>query len=452
MKIQAQESTGKPRAAEDGLQTSITLPMAFCVSLKQVIGGGVIVLTGTAIAMTGAGASLAYLLACLVVLLVSLPYAVLGAARPVSGSLYRWPAQFISPPAGFMAFWLVLSTHVGLAAYAATFGATLHALLPFLPARPCGLGALALVLVLNLLGADVSARAGILITSAVALALIGLAVAGLPHVDPHRLTNLFPHGWGGLLGAAALLTFPISGATLVSELAGEMRRPGRDIPIAILGATACAALLYVMVALVAAGIPPTASADGRTLSDVAAQVMSPVPLALFGLGAGIISMFGIMNTHMLWGSRSVLMVCRDGWLPSLFGKPNRAGAPVWPLLLLSVIGAAPVVAGLDVASIIRVSALGASASAMLSVACAPLNAWRNPQAYAASPLPVPVAVLVAVSLAAIASQIATFVLLMRDLPLRLVLLWVGWVLLGLLIAAIRYAGVRQQLGNRRSTP
>src|ERR1700712_849750 len=155
MKILAQESTGKPRAAEDGLQASITLPMAFCVSLKQVIGGGVIVLTGTAIAMTGAGASLAYLLACLVVLLVSLPYAVLGAARPVSGSLYRWPARFISPPVGFMAFWLVLSTHVGLAAYAATFGATLHSLLPVFPARLSGLAALGLVLLLNLLGADI---------------------------------------------------------------------------------------------------------------------------------------------------------------------------------------------------------------------------------------------------------------------------------------------------------
>ncbi len=435
--------TGDPghRTADDGLPASITLPMAFCVSLKQVIGGGVIVLTGTAIALTGAGASIAYLLACVVVLLVSLPYAVLGAARPVSGSLYRWPAQFISPSIGFMAFWLVLSTHVGLAAYAATFGAILHSLLPIFPARLSGLAALALVLVLNLLGADISARAGILITSVVALSLVGFAVAGVPHVEPHRLAVLLPHGWHGLLGAAALLTFPISGATLVSELAGEMRRPGRDIPVAILGATACAALLYVIVALVAAGVPPMGAGASRTLNDVAAQVMSRWPLALFGIGAGIVSMLGIMNAHMLWGSRSVLMVCRDGWLPRMFGRPNRAGAPVWPLLLLGVIGAAPVIMGLDVASIIRVSGLGASVSAMLSVACAPLNAWRDRAAYAASPLPVPLPVLAGVSVAAILLQIATIVLLMRDLPFRLILIWAAWVLLGLLIALGRRAGV-----------
>ena len=215
--------------------------MVFCVALKQVIGGGVVVLTGTAVAMTGAGASVAYGIACIEVLLVSLPYAVLGAAVPVSGSLYRWPARFLGPLSGFMGFWMVLGTHVGLAAYAATFGATLHALVPAVPERVAGPGAIGFVLGLNLLGAEASARVGILVTVATAAALVGLAVVGLPQVSLGRLGVMLPHGWGGLLGAAALLTFPIGGATLVSELAGEMRRPGRDLPVAILGATVVAA-------------------------------------------------------------------------------------------------------------------------------------------------------------------------------------------------------------------
>ena len=425
-----------------GLKAALTLPMVFCVALKQVIGGGVIVLTGTAVALAGAGAPLAYLLACVAVLLVSLPYAVLGAAVPLSGSLYRWPARFIGPATGFMAFWMVLGTHVGLAAYAATFGATLHALLPMVPARPAGLGALALVLVLNLLGADVSARAGILITTAVAASLVGLAVIGLPHVDPHRFTDILPHGWHGLLAAAALLTFPISGATLVSELAGEMRHPGRDIPVAILGSTVCAALLYVAVTLVAAGLPPVQASDPRSLNAVAALVMSPTLFVLFGLGTGIVSMLGIMNTHMLWGSRSVLMVCRDGWLPTMFGRPNRAGAPGWPLLLLTLIGAVPILAGIDVADIIRIGALGATGSAILSVACAPINARRDPAAYAASPLAIPLPALLAVAALAIASQVATFAILLRDLPVRLTLLWLGWLALGFLIIVARRQGVR----------
>ena len=354
----------------------IGLPIAFSVALKQVIGGGVIVLTGTAVGLTGAGASVAYMIACLVVLLVSLPYAVLGAARPMSGALYRWPARFIHPRVGFLGFWMVLGTHVALAAYAATFGSVLHAMLPMVPAPLAGVAALALVLGLNLLGTEVSGRANIAIVVVVAAALAALASVGLPKIDPHHLLPLLPHGWFGMLGAAALLTFPISGATLVSELAGEMKRPARDVPVAILGATAAAAALYVAVALVAAGVPGLPPAPA--LDVVAKHVMGPAGAAAFAIGTGIVSMLGIMNTHLLWGSRSILMVCRDGWLPRRLGRLNRRGAPVFPLCLLGAIGALPLVAGIDIADVLRIGGLGASGSAILSIACAPLNARADP--------------------------------------------------------------------------
>ncbi len=416
----------------------IGLPIAFSVALKQVIGGGVIVLTGTAVGLTGAGAAIAYMLACLVVLLVSLPYAVLGTARPMSGALYRWPTRFIHPIAGFMGFWMVLGTHVALSAYAATFGATLHALVPAIPAAPAGLGALALVLGLNLLGTGVSGRANIMLVMLVAAALAALAVVGMLAIDPHRLLPLLPHGWSGMLSAAALLYFPLSGATLVSELAGEMRRPARDVPMAILGTTIAAAALYVAVALVAAcvpGLPPAPSLD-----LVARRVMGAPGALAFALGTGIVSMLGIMNTHLLWGSRSIQMVCADGWFPRALAAPNRRGAPVGPLCLLGAIGAVPLLAGLEVADVIRIGGLGASVSAILSIACAPLFARAEPAAYAASPLAVPRPALLLASLAAIASQLVTMALLLRTLPRHLGLLWAGWVALGLLIAICVRAG------------
>ncbi len=433
-------------ARSGGLPVSLTGPMAFCLGLKQVIGGGVIVLTGTAVALTGAGAAPAYLLASLAVLLVSLPYAVLGAADPVSGSLYRWPARYLDPVSGFLGFWMVLGTHVGLAAYTATFGATLHALLPAIPARLAGPAMLLLVLALNLAGAAASARVGILITVTVALALAALAACGLPRVEAHRLGVLLPHGWHGLLSAAALLTFPLSGATLVTELGGEMRRPARDLPLAIIGATVVAALLYVAVALVVAGLPGTT--EGRSgqggagaLTAVAARVMDPAGAILFGIGVGIVSMLGIVNAHMLWGSRSILMVCQDRWLPRRFARPNRFGAPAWPLCLLAAIGTVPVLAGLDVADILRVAGLGAAGSAILSVACAPVYARRQPRAYAGSTLAIRPALLLAAAVAAIGSQLVTLYLLLRDLPPRLGLSWLGWMAAGLLLALARRRAV-----------
>lgn len=417
---------------------TVGLPAAFSVGLKQVIGGGVIVLTGTAVAETGAGAALAYGIACLVVLLVSLPYAVLGAAQPESGALYRWPARFIHPIAGFLGFWMVLGTHVALAAYAATFGATLHALVPAVPGRAAAVVALAVVLGLNLLGTAISGRANIVIVLLVALSLVALAVCGAPHVDPRRLTVLLPHGWSGLLAASALLTYPISGATLVSELAGEMRRPARDVPVAILGSTVVAAVLYVAVALVAAGVPGLPAVPD--LSAVAHRVMGSAGAWLFGIGAGLISMLGIINTHMLWGSRSVLMVCADNWLPRRLAWRSRRGAPVFPLLMLAAIGFVPLLLDLDVGTIIRVGGLGASASAILSIVCAPLYARADPDGYQRSPLPLPRGLLLAAVIGGVASQLATMVLLLRSLASLPMLCWLAWVALGAMLALLRRGG------------
>jgi APA family basic amino acid/polyamine antiporter len=423
---------------------TIGLPISFSIALKQVIGGGVIVLTGTAIGLTGAGAWLAYLMACAVVLIVSIPYAILGAARPETGALYRWPAIFIHPVAGFMGFWMVLGTHVALAAYAATFGVTLHALLPSIPARPAGVCCLVLVVGLNLLGTERSGRVNLAVVVLVASALAALAVAGLPTIDRRLLLPLLPHGWSGLLSAAALLTFPLSGATLVSELAGEMRRPARDVPVAILGATALAATIYIAVALVAASTPGLSAAPG--LDTVARHVMGSAGAWAFGLCTGVVSMIGVMNTHMLWGSRSILMVCEDDWLPRRLARRNRFGAPVFPLCLLGLIGAVPIAAGLDVGDIIRLGGLGAGGSAVLSIACAPLNARRDPAAYASSPLAVPVVALLAAACLAIAVQIVTASLLWRSLTLRLELLWFAWMVAGVTIALVRQNRFRLQGG------
>ncbi|MCQ8239690.1 APC family permease [Rhizosaccharibacter radicis] len=416
--------------------------MAFCVSLKQVIGGGVVALTGPAIAATGSGAALSYGLAALVVLLVSLPYAVLGAARPASGSLYRWPARFISPSAGFLAFWMVLGTHVGLGAYALTFGEAVHLFWPFLPPVATGAGALLAVLALNLSGATATARTGIVVTAGTVLSLIAFVAFGLPHLEPRRLLPLLPHGVGAMLGTAAMLSFPLTGATLVSELSGEMRRPGRDVPIAILGATAAAALIYVAVTLVAAALPSA----GRSLADSAAEVMPPPVLALFELGAGVVSMLGIINAHMMWGSRSILTVCQDNWLPRRFARLNRAGAPVWPLCLLAAIGLVPLLGGLDIASAIRVSGLGAGGSAILSVLCAALFARREPKALVASPLPVRPVPLSAACALAIAGQVAIIGLLCRDLAPALVGGWIAWMAIGAALAGWRRRGVTVRFG------
>jgi APA family basic amino acid/polyamine antiporter len=226
-----------------------------------------------------------------------------------------------------------------------------------------------------------------------------------------------------------------------------MRRPARDVPVAILGATAVAACLYVAVALVAAGVPGLPASPG--LDVVARRTMGSAGAAAFALGTGIVSMIGIMNTHLIWGSRSILMVCRDGWLPRRFARLNRKGAPAAPLCLLGAIGAVPLLAGLDLADVIRIGGLGAGVSAILSIGCAPLNARADAQAYARSPLAIPLPLLLSVSLLAIGAQLVTLWLLMRTLSVALALMWLGWIAIGFGVAL---ASRGRRSGGRSAAP
>ena len=59
--------------------------MVFCVALKQVIGGGVIALTGVAIGLTGAGVPFAYALAAMTSIMAGIPFAIMSSAMPVTG-------------------------------------------------------------------------------------------------------------------------------------------------------------------------------------------------------------------------------------------------------------------------------------------------------------------------------------------------------------------------------
>lgn len=91
---------------QDNLKRTIGLPGAIGISVNQIIGGGIVSLTGVAIAMTGGGVSIAFVLAATAVIITSVPYASLAASYPVAGGVYTWPARLVHPTVGFLLAWL----------------------------------------------------------------------------------------------------------------------------------------------------------------------------------------------------------------------------------------------------------------------------------------------------------------------------------------------------------
>ena len=70
------------------------------IAMGQIIGAGVVALTGVAIGMTRSLVVLAYPMAALFSIVVSLPAVIAGGVLPSVGAFYVWTARLVGPWVG----------------------------------------------------------------------------------------------------------------------------------------------------------------------------------------------------------------------------------------------------------------------------------------------------------------------------------------------------------------
>ena len=76
------------------------------IGIGQIIGSGIMSLTGICTAITGAGTPLAFILAAVLVMCPNIVLAVLGSAVPSTGGMYTYVRDYIGKKTGF--FYLAL--------------------------------------------------------------------------------------------------------------------------------------------------------------------------------------------------------------------------------------------------------------------------------------------------------------------------------------------------------
>ena len=347
------------------LRRSISLPQAVGVSFHQIVGGGVIALMGVAIGLTGGGTVWAFLLAAVAVAIYSLPMAALGSAMPVTGGRYEYAARLISPSAGFATMWFSIAVTIQLSLMSLAGAEYLHSWVSWMPVRPVALGLLTVFLLANLFGASLSGRIGVVLGVVMLVAFAAFVVAGLPDVHWSAFHDVTPHGLSGMFTAAAMLTFALTGSSYVAEIGGELKRPGRDVPLAMLGGIGLAVILYVLMALPAVGVLPIGDVAGQPLTVVAEHLFSSPWLAFFILGGALVSVVGHINSVLMTSTKPLLAAVHDGWFPGRLGAVNkRYSTPHWLLLLLYAVGVVPILFDFSVANI----------AGMVSVAATPMLA------------------------------------------------------------------------------
>ncbi|MDR0793485.1 MAG: APC family permease, partial [Chitinophagaceae bacterium] len=143
--------------------------------------------------------------------------------------------------------------------------------------------------------------------------------------DSHSHSTWRTHGWGGVLGGAAIVFFAFIGFDAVSTAAQEAKNPKRDMPIGILGSLVVCTILYVLFSYVLTGVAPWTDFEkaGKEASVAYAisTYMTNYQWLATAVTVAILAGFSSVILVMLLGqSRVFYTMSNDGLIPKAFGE------------------------------------------------------------------------------------------------------------------------------------
>ena len=320
------------------------------MSVGQIIGSGIMVLTGVAIGFTGKGTPWAFIVGGIITILPLLCVAQLGSAIPANGGMYTYVRDLIGPKTGFFYLSLLVAGQLVIAIYALGFAEYLGSLVNINGQLVAAI-VMTACFVINLNGVKSAAVVQNLIVIFLLIALATFALFGLPHVTDFgaffRIKDVMPKGFSGFITASILLRYAMVGAEFTSEFGDDAENPGKNIPKAMVLSVVVVAFFYFLIGVVASGTLPIDQVAFQPLANVALEIL-PKPLYIFFIiGGAMFALFSSLNAVFAWGTKGLGVAIDDGWLPAFFGKENKKGSKPWLLGIYYVVGMIPIVTKMD---------------------------------------------------------------------------------------------------------
>ena len=340
-----------PSAATGELKRNLGRMDLVSVAVGQIIGAGIMAMTGTAIGITGRSVNLAFVIAGILCILTAIPQIMVGGTARFKGGQYTQVAAFGGQRLAGIFTLINVFTGLGIAMYVISFTEYLLALVPGAPAKLISVAVLTILFLMNILGAKQAAVLQTVMCVIMAVAIAAFIAFGVPNLQPGYFAppDFMTKGLTGVLMASAYLSFAAGGAQYVINFSGEAKNPKKDIPFAIIVPTIGISVVYAVMGTIAAGVLPVADVANKSLALVAEAIL-PKPLYVFFIvGGAMFALLTTLNASIGWMCRPIVQAAKDGWLPKVFGRLNaRFGTPVNVLLLFYVIGLVPILAGLDI--------------------------------------------------------------------------------------------------------
>ena len=308
------------------LKKDLGVSAAMSLVIGCVIGAGVFFKPYAIYNATGGAPGmgmLAWIFGGLASILGALTFAEVAVMIPKTGGMVAYLSDTFHEKVGFLAGWMqvVIFYPAFLAGYGVTVGEELGAYVGMQFKLPIAIGLIILLVVLNTLGSKTASRIQVVSTVCKLIPLALLMVFGfiLGSGDYPIFTPLVGENKkvGAVLGSTLLaVLFAFEGWTNVGAIAGEMKNPGKDMPIAIVGGVSVIMAVYFVINMAYLWVIPSYKLIHipSPAAAVAMELFGPLGGTLVKVGI-IISVIGAANGFLMSGSRVAFHLADLGTLP-----------------------------------------------------------------------------------------------------------------------------------------
>jgi GABA permease len=326
------------------------------LSIAGIIGAGLFVGSGHAIAAAGPAVLLAYLFSGLLVVLVMRMLGEMAVANPDTGSFSTYADQAIGRWAGFTIgwlywwFWVLVIPIEALAA-----GHVLNQWFPQVDAWLFALGSIIALVVTNLFSVSKYGEFEFWFAMAKVVAIIGFIGVGfavlMGWAPDHQVSGLSglmaehggfaPNGLSAVVGAFITIMFSFIGTEAVTIAAAESSNPAQNIAKATRSVIWRIGVFYLLSIFVVISVVPwndplLASAGSY---QRALEIMN-IPNAKFMVDIVVlIAVASCMNSSIYIASRMLYSLGRRGDAPKALKATSSAGVPQAAVIASTVLGA-----------------------------------------------------------------------------------------------------------------
>jgi APA family basic amino acid/polyamine antiporter len=335
-----QHTTSRPELARD-----LGVSHASAIVVGTIIGSGIFLVPAEMMQAVGSAklVYLAWVVGGALSFFGALTYAELGAMKPQAGGEYVYVRDGYGPLAGFLYAWTwfviakpasVATVVTGLVRILGTFSVfaffsrnVISAPIAVTWGQVVAIAAAILISALNYIGVKKAGEFQLVFTLLKVVIILGIVVVCFGGGSSaagrslgagwHNFSGTFSGAKGGITGFMAALVAALwayDGWNDLNMVAGEIKRPERSIPIALIAGVATVGVLYVLMnAGVQYVLPASAiAASPRPASDAVALILGSVGAGIVSLGMAL-SMLVTLNGTIMSGARVPYAAARDGY-------------------------------------------------------------------------------------------------------------------------------------------